>query len=55
MGKVANWISMNFQVKDLSIKDCPLFPQGKIITDKNNDKMLIYLNIMTEEVEYKIL
>lgn len=55
MNRVERWIDNNFYTKGLIIKDLPLFPLGKVITDKNNDKMLVYLDIIKDEVEYKFL
>lgn len=50
---VNDWISENFDVEEIEIKDCPLFPAGKILTDKNGEKMVVFYDIMRECVQYR--
>lgn len=53
--EVANFISENFEVEQFRIRDCKLFPAGKILTDKKGNEMLIYFDINKDKVVFKFM
>lgn len=50
--EIAKWIEENFHDKAVEIKDFPVFPFGKLLTDKNGDTMVVYWDILLEKLAY---
>lgn len=53
--KVLQWINDNFYMSLITLEDYPLFPGGTIITDRNNEKMLVYYDIIDSIVKYEFI
>lgn len=49
---VAEWIKENFEPETVEVQDCPAFPYGKLLTDRNGDTMIVYWDILTSKVAY---
>ena len=52
--KVKAWIEEQFDPGSITVKPCPVVPGGQIITDAQGQEMLVYYDIMTDEVRYQI-
>lgn len=52
--KVMEWIEVNFNIEDIEIEDFPLLPGGKVIKDRDNNKMLVYFHILHNEIRYEV-
>lgn len=52
--KVTEWIDANFETDEITIEEFPLLPKGKVITDKNGHKMLVYYDFLYCKVEIKV-
>lgn len=53
--KVMGWINDNFDLAEgkINITDYPLFPGGKLLSDKADSKiqMVVYCDILTQEIQ----
>ena len=49
---VAAWIKENFELGAVTITDFPLFPFGRMVTDRQGQSMVVYYDIMTGRVAY---
>lgn len=53
--EVVKFINDNFEVEQFEITECKLIPAGKILTDKTGNSILIYFDINTDKVVFKIM
>jgi hypothetical protein len=49
---VQDFINANFLPGAVVVKDFPLFPAGKRLTDHNGDEMTVYYDYLTDRVNY---
>lgn len=53
--RVMKWIEDNFQLEagKINITDFPLFPGGKLLSDKADSKkqMVVYCDILTQKIK----
>lgn len=50
---VENFIAENFEIDKFTVTDFKLLPAGKVLTDKNNEMILIFFDIQTEKVVFE--
>lgn len=50
--EIAKWIDQNFDLEYVTITDFPLFPFGRMITDRDGDTMVVYWDILKGRVTY---
>ena len=50
--EIAKWIDRNFDLEYVTITDFPLFPFGRMITDRDGDTMVVYWDILKGRVTY---
>lgn len=51
--EVDKFISDNFEIEDFQVTDFKLLPGGKVLTDRNNDTILIFYDIQSEKVVFE--
>jgi hypothetical protein len=49
---VLSWIEENFVLSEVVLEDCNLFPYCKRLRDKQGSEMLIYFDLLTDQVKY---
>jgi hypothetical protein len=52
---VLTWISENIDVGLVQIEDYPLFPAGKRLVDQTGAEMVVYFDLTTNIVKYKLI
>lgn len=52
MAEIAKWIDRNFDLEYVTVTDFPLFPFGRMVTDRKGQSMVVYYDIMTGRVAY---
>lgn len=48
---VNRWIEDNFDATAITVEPFPLMPQGKIITDRDGQTMVVYFDFANSEVK----
>lgn len=51
--EVEKFINDNFEIEDFQVTDFKLLPGGKVLTDRNNDTILIFYDIQSEKVVFE--
>ncbi len=54
MNEVEKFISDNFHAESVTVEPFPMFPQGKTVTDRNGDMMIVYFDIDRQTVIHEI-
>lgn len=49
---VSKWIDENFDSNGIIIEKCDLFPYGQRVIDVKGDEMLVYYDLMSDEVKF---
>lgn len=51
--QVDQFISDNFNIENFNVSDFKLLPGGKVLTDKNNETILIFYDLQKEKVVFE--
>lgn len=49
---VMDWIQEAFDMDEIEIEDFPIFPNGKLIKDKQGGQLCAYFDFLTGEVKH---
>ncbi len=52
--KVRAWIEQHFDISSITIEEYPLLPGGHLITDKDGKTMVVFYDILADEIKYRI-
>lgn len=52
--KVIEFIQLNFHLEEITLIEAPYVPGGIIVKDKNNDTMLVYWDILKQEIKIEM-
>lgn len=50
---VQEWLEENFELSEFEIQEMPIVPGGVIITDKDNESMLVYWDILAQKIVFE--
>lgn len=52
--KVLAWIAENFTPGSITVEEFPLMPHGYIVRDASGGEMLVYYDLLTDTVKYRL-
>lgn len=52
--RVMHWIKTTVVSEEFTVEDFPWFPAGKLLTDKEGGRMVVYLDIINDRVETRL-
>ncbi len=50
--KVLEWVEQHFEIEHITVEPFGILPGGHLITDRNGQTMLVWWDILKEQIDY---